>query len=45
MSIFGSSDVEYGSMEPVGEQIKQVHCDGCGQDFKIWTKTSWEIKV
>ncbi len=41
-----SSNLEYGSMEPVDEQIKQdVHCNECGQDFKIWTKTNWEVEI
>jgi len=41
-----SSNLEYGPMEPVGEQIKQdVHCKECGQDFTIWTKTDWEVEM
>lgn len=41
-----SPTLEYGPMEPVDEQIKQyVHCNGCGQDFTIWTKTDWEVEL
>lgn len=41
-----SPNLEYGPMEPVDEQIKQdVHCKECGQDFKIWTKTDWEVEM
>lgn len=41
-----SSNLEYGPMEPADEQIKQdVRCNECGQDFKIWTKTNWEVEI
>lgn len=41
-----SSNLEYGPMEPVDEQIKQdVRCNECGQDFKIWTRTYWEVET
>jgi transcription elongation factor Elf1 len=41
-----SSNLEYGTMEPVDEQIRQdVNCKECGQDFKIWTETKWEVNT
>jgi len=39
-----SFNLEYDSIEPVEDQIKQdIDCNDCGFKFTIWTDTNWQF--